>query len=239
MRFFRTLQPIKAITFDLDDTLYNNDPIIRNAEQALNDYIAQHYPLAAALNQQQWLDIKRKLIRDEPALASDMGQLRMKTLRHALRQDVTEAPKLSEAAKACFTCFYDARSAFSLSDSVHQLMATLADKVPLVAITNGNVDPHKTGLAPYFKSIFHASITRPAKPAPHMFDETANLLNLPPAHILHVGDNLEKDVKGAIDAGFQAAWFAANRPMVLNNEPVSVLPHVALNALEDLLLLLD
>ncbi|MBU2980076.1 HAD-IA family hydrolase [Alteromonas sp. C1M14] len=239
MRFYRSLSPIKAMTFDLDDTLYNNEPVIQNAEQQLTSYIAEHYPLASAMSQQQWLAIKHKLIQTEPALASDMGQLRMRTLQQALAQDVSDEPALSEAAKACFDCFYHARSAFTLSDSVHSVMQALAQKVPLVAITNGNVDPHTTGLAPHFKMIFHASVTRPAKPARHMFDETAALLNIKPEQILHVGDNLEKDVKGAIDAGFQAAWFAANRPMDLRKEPVTVLPHVALTQLENLILLVD
>ena len=29
MKFYRPLGPIKAITFDLDDTLYDNHPVIR------------------------------------------------------------------------------------------------------------------------------------------------------------------------------------------------------------------
>jgi len=80
----------------------------------------------------------------------------------------------------------------------------------------------------------HASTSRPMKPAQHMFDEAAARLNVAPKHILHVGDNIIKDVYGAINAGYQAAWFACNRPMTLHNEPVSVLPHVALNNLSEL-----
>ena len=72
------------------------------------------------------------------------------------------------------------------------------------------------------------------KPAREMFDEAAEHLGIAPKHILHVGDNLIKDVKGAINAGYQAAWFACNRQMKLANEPVSVLPHIALDNLNEL-----
>ena len=68
-----------------------------------------------------------------------------------------------------------------------------------------------------------------------MFHEAADMLSLPPKAILHVGDNLEKDVMGAIKAGMQSAWIAANREMNLSREAVTLLPHVELSALDDLL----
>ena len=87
-----------------------------------------------------------------------------------------------------------------------------------------------------FETILHASTTRPMKPAPDMFNEAAAILSIPAGNILHVGDNIIKDVLGAINAQFQAAWFACNRPMALRNEPVSVLPHVSLSTLSELAL---
>jgi len=50
-----------------------------------------------------------------------------------------------------------------------------------------------------------------------------------------VGDNLQKDVYASINAGFQSAWYACNRPMALQLEKVSVLPHVVLDNLSELL----
>ena len=72
------------------------------------------------------------------------------------------------------------------------------------------------------------------KPAKDMFNEAANILDIEPKHILHVGDNLIKDVYGAINAGYQAAWFACNRPMRLSHERVFVLPHVKLDTIDEL-----
>ncbi|MAC10550.1 MAG: haloacid dehalogenase, partial [Alteromonas sp.] len=107
--------------------------------------------------------------------------------------------------------------------------------LPLVGITNGNVNAQKVGLDRYFTAILHASVERPMKPAQNMFDEAASLIKVTPPHILHVGDNIIKDVFGAINAGYQSAWFACNRPMQLKLEPVSVLPHVQLDSLEELI----
>ncbi|OFC70197.1 HAD-IA family hydrolase [Alteromonas confluentis] len=235
MRFYRPLSPIKAMTFDLDDTLYNNEPIISLADASLTAFIAANFPRAAALPRSRWNEIKRELIKNNPPLGSDMGLLRLETLRVALADDVAPCSALEQAAQDCFNCFYHARSDFRLDDKVHEVMSALAKKVPLIAITNGNVDTQKTGLTEYFEAVLHASVVRPSKPAPDMFHEAADMLSLPPEAILHVGDNLEKDVMGAIKAGMQSAWIAANREMNLSREAVTLLPHVELSALDDLL----
>lgn len=242
MQFFRSINHIDAMTFDLDDTLYNNDPIIRRAEQALQAHIAQYHPEAAELTSQDWLQLKRAAIAKDRRLASDMGQLRRVVLTAALSGtsadkldvEVNNRGELSEAVEACFNCFYDARSNFDLADDVHHVLKALSKKRPLIGITNGNVNAQKIGIEGYFETILHASTTRPMKPAREMFDEAADHLGIAPKHILHVGDNLIKDVKGAINAGYQAAWFACNRQMKLANEPVSVLPHIALDNLNEL-----
>ena len=41
MQCYRPVSPVKAMTFDLDDTLYDNEPIIADATEALNQRIAE------------------------------------------------------------------------------------------------------------------------------------------------------------------------------------------------------
>ncbi|QJR81218.1 HAD-IA family hydrolase [Alteromonas pelagimontana] len=239
MRFYRPISAIKAMTFDLDDTLYDNSPVIEAAEKALLAHITSRYPKTSALPKHEWQKIQRGLISQTPELASDMGQLRLRTLRAALQHDITAEDVLDIAAQECFDCFYGARSNLQLEEHVHEVLAVLSQRIPLIGITNGNVDAQRIGIQPYFSTIYHASLERPMKPHPHMFDEAVAHINVPHAQILHVGDNLIKDVYGAISAGFQAAWFACDRPMILNQEPVHVLPHVALDSFDELLLLVD
>ncbi|MBD3586505.1 HAD-IA family hydrolase [Salinimonas sp. HHU 13199] len=237
MRFYRPLNHIQAMTFDLDDTLYDNGPVIRAAEKTLQAFIARHYKNTSALSPEQWQKIRHQLLQETPDLSSDMGQLRMRTLMLALQEDISDDNDRKAAAKACFDCFYTARSELELHDTVHTTLKSLAEKIPLIGITNGNVDVKKIGVDTYFSTVLHASLERPMKPHRHMFDEAAQALGIAPAHILHVGDNLTKDVFGAICAGKQTAWFACNRPMNLNNERAPVLPHVELDQFEELLAL--
>ena len=246
MQFFKPINIIKAITFDLDDTLYNNEPVIRQADAVLNAHLKRHYPNAGALTPDQWQQLKRDAISANPSLSSDMGKLRLTVLKAALAKDVLPTTRsiastssnatdpLTEAATECFHCFYNARSEFELPKEVHDTLSALSSQLPLIGITNGNVNAEKIGIASYFDVILHASTTRPMKPARAMFDEAAQRLNIAPKYILHVGDNMTKDIYGAINAGFQSAWFACNRDMHLPKERISVLPHVVLDHLDEL-----
>ncbi len=48
MRIYKALLPFKAISFDLDDTLYNNGPVIEQAELAMQKKLLQLAPEAWA-----------------------------------------------------------------------------------------------------------------------------------------------------------------------------------------------
>jgi FMN phosphatase YigB (HAD superfamily) len=39
-----TIKQLRALTFDLDDTLWDNRPVLMAAEQTLYDWLGQHYP---------------------------------------------------------------------------------------------------------------------------------------------------------------------------------------------------
>ncbi len=234
MIFHRSLQPVRAITFDLDDTLYDNHPLMVQAEQRLMDFMHQHYPTSRSLSLQDWRAIKKQWLKQRPELASDMGLLRRLTLQSGLMQAGLSEQQAIPAAEQCFERFYFYRSDFEINKNIHSTLAKLASRVPLVAITNGNVNLQQIGLDSYFSACFKANIKQPMKPHRSMFDLAQQHLGLPAKHILHVGDNLEKDIMGAMNAGFQSAWHACNRPMIMTQQSTTVLPHVSIFDLAEL-----
>ena len=46
MRFYRGLQPFKVMSFDLDDTLYDNSDVIRLAEERFLQCVQEHAQLS-------------------------------------------------------------------------------------------------------------------------------------------------------------------------------------------------
>ena len=62
------LKIIKAVTLDLDDTLWPVWPAIERAEKALENWLSQHAPMAAALfaNASVRDDIRSHVVRTRP-----------------------------------------------------------------------------------------------------------------------------------------------------------------------------
>jgi putative hydrolase of the HAD superfamily len=235
MIYYKKLQPIQAITFDLDDTLYENTSVIIKAEKSLIELMHHHYPATKQVNKTFWRTQQKAHVSANPSLKNDMGELRRLSLESGFIALGLSGKELNSATTKCFEHFYFQRSNFTLKRNIHSLLKTLSDNVPLVAITNGNVNLQQIGLNEYFSACFKANIALPMKPNKAMFDAAQAHLNIPHANILHVGDNLPKDIFGALRAGYQTAWYAQDREMNMRDEKAQVLPHVQLSQLTQLL----
>jgi putative hydrolase of the HAD superfamily len=208
---------------------------MQQAEASLIEHLHTDYPLTKDKNLSFWRAHKTQVLKANPDLANDMGLLRKQVLLAGLQECGYQGDQLETAAEDCYAFFYYERSCFKVPDNVHSVLADLANRVPLVAITNGNVNLREIGIDQYFTHCFKANIKQPMKPDRAMFDLAAQALSLPHQHILHIGDSLINDVWGAYCAGMRSAWYAADRDMHLNNEPVKVLPDVQLDSLDELL----
>ncbi|MBO6227534.1 MAG: HAD family hydrolase, partial [Shewanella sp.] len=86
MRCYLRPQNIQAISFDLDDTLYDNLPHILNAEAELATFLLQTYPLSQAWQPHDWRRLKLQLLQQNRELAHDTSAARLATLRQGLIQ---------------------------------------------------------------------------------------------------------------------------------------------------------
>lgn len=238
MIFYRRWTPVKALSFDLDDTLYFNQPIIEQTEQQLIEYLRHNYAACQQTDKKFWQKAKRLAIAEDPTLLLDFTLMRHGTLRYGFKQCGLKGSQLEQAVEDGFNEFYRLRSDFTVAKPVTQLLANLAEFYPLVAITNGNVNLDKIGIADYFSHRFHGGIKQTLKPHRAMFDLTAQALDLKAEQILHIGDDFTNDIIGGLKAGFKTAWYAENRDMRLKRESVSLLPDIHLQQLSDLEFLL-
>jgi putative hydrolase of the HAD superfamily len=238
MIFYKKLKPILALTFDLDDTLYENHSVIIKAEKSLQQFMQSHYPATQTVHNTFWREQYSYQLKLNPKLQHDMGKLRQLSLVAGFKTLGLASDAATQAADQCFAHFYYHRSNFRLAAATHTLLQSLCEKRPLVAITNGNVNLEQIGIADYFSGSFKASVEHKMKPDKAMFEQAQEHLQIPSQNILHVGDNLHKDVYGALKAGYQTAWYAHDRPMDIGLEYAPVLPHVQLQHLGQLLQLI-
>ncbi|AOT09991.1 HAD-IA family hydrolase [Pseudoalteromonas luteoviolacea] len=205
MRFNRAISPIKVLSFDLDDTLYNNHPIILGAIKAMHSYL-QAIPEWAAKGDDYWLECRHHIGETHPHLQSDVTQWRKVALTYGLSQLNLTTEEITRHTHGAYQAFADARSQITVADSVLTLLDNLAQKYTLIAITNGNVEVDKFNLAGVFKKVYLAGPDGEAKPSDALFQRACRDLDIVPAQILHIGDSLDTDVQGANHAGCQSVW---------------------------------
>jgi len=195
---------IKAITLDLDDTLWPVEPTIARAEQALAGWLAQHAPSTASLLQDGAMrtQMRAAVNAAHPEAAHDFSALRLAYLLRAL----THAGDDPALAHPAFEVFFAARQRVDLYPDALAALAALAARFPVVAVSNGNADVHRVGLGAFFVGSVSAQSVGVAKPHMDIFHVAARSVQCAPDEVLHVGDDAQLDVLGALDAGMQAAW---------------------------------
>jgi putative hydrolase of the HAD superfamily len=194
---------IRALTLDLDDTLWPIAPAIARAEVVLHAWLARN----AAATATRFDIAALRVLRDEmaharPEIAHDFSAVRRESLRRALIEAGDE-PALAEAA---FEVFFAARHELDFYPEVVEALARLAARFPLLALSNGNAEIARTALAPWFRGGLSAREFGVGKPDPRIFHEACRRLGCPPGDVLHVGDDLELDARAARSAGLQAYW---------------------------------
>ena len=198
------LKIIKAITLDLDDTLWPVWPAIKRAEQALADWLGLHAPMTAALfaNASVRDEIRTQVVRTRPELKHNLSAVRREAIRTALYRS-KENPLLAEQA---FDIFFAERNRVTLFDDAVPTLAFLAARFPVVALSNGNADIRRIGIQHYFQASISAQEFGVGKPDVRIFHAAAGAVDTRPNHVLHIGDDPDLDVLGALNAGMQTVW---------------------------------
>ncbi len=194
---------IRAISLDLDDTLWPIAPIIIEAERSLHGWLSARLPHVAS----DWSIARMRALRDSvavenPHLAHDYTEQRRLSL-YALIGDHPEQQALVDGA---FEIFFHARNQVTLYADAHAALQHLHARLPLISLSNGNADLERIGLAHLFHSRISARDIGAAKPEPRIFEAACAALALPAAAIAHVGDDPDMDVLGAKRAGMFAVW---------------------------------
>ncbi len=193
----------KVVSFDLDDTLWPCDDVIGRAEQALYNWLASHFP---AITGTYSLDDMRRIRLDtaerRPELAIDLTGLRLMTLRaHAREFGYPEG-----LAEAGVEVFLAERHRVVLYPDVEPILTALRQRIPLVALTNGNACVERAGLDDYFELALTAADVGAAKPDPALFHAACSRLGVRSGDLLHVGDDPLRDVHAARSLGAGAIW---------------------------------
>ena len=197
------MNPIQALTFDLDDTLWDVEPVIVEAERHVYEWLALNCPNTTETYTLQDMQKIRAEVADEfPHYAHDFTELRKISFRRILTTTGYNEHWVDEA----FEQFMTMRNKVELFPDALPALEKLAELFPIASVSNGNADLSRIGIRHHFTVTIAARDHGVAKPHRDLFLTACQALGCEPSDVLHIGDHPEYDVLGAANAGMQTIW---------------------------------
>ena len=193
----------RAISLDLDDTLWPVGPVIAAAEETLLGWLRLRYPEAARGHDVASMRAMRVRIAAQfPERSHDLTFLR----RQALAAQFAAAGYAESLCDEALEVFLAARNRVAIYDDVRPALARLRTGYRLFAVSNGNADLHRCGISELFDGHVTAIAAGAAKPDARIFAALVEMAGVTAGEIMHVGDDPVADVLGASQAGMQSVW---------------------------------
>jgi FMN hydrolase / 5-amino-6-(5-phospho-D-ribitylamino)uracil phosphatase len=212
-----------VLSFDLDDTLWPVEPVILAAEAAMLAWLREHHPMMMHGQDRESLRAMRVRIAEQfPDRSHDMTFLR----HRALTQMFAAAGHPTAHADDAFEVFYAARNQVKLYGEVEDSLKRLSERYRLFALSNGNADLKRCGIAQWFEGHITAISAGAAKPDIRIFTHLLDAAGVEAGQVLHIGDDPHLDVMGAARAGMRAVWLnrdAKSWPTQLPPPPRTIL----------------
>ena len=225
---------IKVVAFDLDDTLWALRPVIMHAEEELSAWLKAELP-ELQYDSQTLGKIRQEVISQEPSLAHRLTELRRQVIEYVLLQSDIPPDDAYRLSQAGMEVFLSARNEIEFFDGALEAIAKLAQRYQLGALTNGNADIQRLGLAQHFSFAFSAEEVGAPKPAPALFHAALAHTECQPGEMVYVGDDPIKDIDPAKRLGLHTVWFKNDKRIEGETSPdrtisrLSDLPEVLLD----------
>lgn len=210
-------KPIKAVVFDLGDTLISYSPLdmpglfkkaARSSYQFLkeNEQPVGPYWLYALIN---WVSIRARYVYSH-IIGRDFDSLAvMKT--NGKKQGFSLTPQQYEHLS--WLWYQPVGESSKIEPDIEQTFKKLHENQIKIGLLS-NTFVHGTTLRKHLEQMkiwdyFDATVFSYEfpfrKPDPRIFEIAAERIKTPPQNILYVGDNIRADMKGALNAGMNAA----------------------------------
>lgn len=216
------MSTFKLITFDADDTLWDFTTMMERGTQAVSVAIQERLGAAYAYMTPEYLQkAQAKAIAKVDPQKVDWVEVRRTAFRGVLKK--AKYKHAAAFADELVEIYLAARtSRYEFYPDVYTTLEALRGRFVLGWITNGVTMPAQVGMPHLFDFTITSETLGVRKPRPEVFLHAARLAGCDVGQMLHVGDELEADVSGALGAGAAAIWFNPRQRLnTLNLTPLA------------------
>jgi len=200
---------IKAVFFDLDDTLIDHDAAIKSAAGALFDHLMPNQENDCQAFVEQWITLNREWYKKFFAQQvtfqeSARGKLREAFLPYGYQFSDSDADTLLSEYWEKYV------SICQLFNDVKECFIQLQE-YKIGVLTNGQENQQmeklkRCGILSILDVVVTSETAGFAKPAPEIFLHACNKMGLQPRETIYVGDNLILDALASRNAGLVGVW---------------------------------
>ncbi|HET8729939.1 MAG TPA: HAD family hydrolase [Moraxellaceae bacterium] len=199
--------PIKLLTFDLDNTLWDVESIVTRAEKVMRAWIRSHHPeFSQAFDFDHFVTLREAVLRERLDIAHNLTELRLEVLRRAFKGAGYEAAAAEAAAQQAFEEYFRERNVVEFFPGAIEALRALREDYDIYALSNGNADIQRIGLSHLFSRHFSAISVGAAKPDPRIYEAAIAAAAVEPGEVIHIGDHPVQDVDAAARVGMKTVW---------------------------------
>lgn len=231
---------IKAVIFDLDDTLYNFDTLHREAHEALRKASEELLGIPGDVFMKSFTDSYREVAAKLTETAGEekgvvIGSSHSRTMRLQYTLEKLGLPLYPNVMK-----LYDVYWGYILDRSreyrepyIEEAMKEIRRRGMKIGVgTNMTIHIQyekieRMGLGEYIDFMVTSDETIYDKPDPRFFREVVRKAGCLPEECVFVGDNKAFDYRGARDCGLHGIWYNAKNKPVSENDIV-IMDHTEL-----------
>lgn len=200
---------IKAVIFDVDNTLYSYTKAHAAAFAALSEYAKKNL----GMSPESFEALHEKMIVEMKEYMGDVAAVHNRLIRYQVMLEsrgLPLYPHVLEMNELYWNTLIRASVPSAGALEAIRMLRHQGMRIGIGTDMTARVQFEKLtklGLLPYIDFLVSSEETGVEKPAPAFFARCVKKAGCREQECLFVGDSLKKDVKGAMDAGLKAVWY--------------------------------
>lgn len=201
---------IKAVIFDIDNTMYSFDEAHRSAMAALSDYTEKHFGMSTAETKELAAKCMNMITE---RLGDNNAAIHNRLIRFQCFLEQVGCVDYQKAMEMYHTYWDTLIEVMEPESGLLPLLERLKEKGIKIGVGSDMTSYiqykklEKIGALGYLDFIVTSEEAGAEKPDPQFFELCVKKAGCRPEECVFIGDNLRKDVEGSADFGMVGTWY--------------------------------